>query len=107
VGFNPDHSAFNLPEVNQQLDKLKLPNTVLFDRSSRGNYSETSAQIAQNKTMTTEVERHTITLAGLFTLGACQAHRHVNCDQNFIDVSGGKPLALVWSSDILVLILSR
>jgi len=33
VGFNPDHSAFNLPEVNQQLDKLKLPNTVLFDRS--------------------------------------------------------------------------
>jgi len=53
VGFNPDHSAFNLPEVNQQLDKLKLPDTVLFDRSSRGS-TQKQTQIAQNKTITTE-----------------------------------------------------
>ncbi len=70
IGFNPDRSAFNLPEVNQQLDKLKLPDTVLFDRGSRGNYQETITKIEQQKTVTTEVERRTITLAGLFKLGA-------------------------------------
>lgn len=70
IGFNPDHSAFNLPEVNQQLDKLKLPDTVLFDRGSRGNYQETIAKIEQHQTVTTEAERRTITLAGLFKLGA-------------------------------------
>lgn len=86
VGLNPDHSAFNLPEVNQQLNKLKLPDTVLFDRGSRGNYSETIAQIAQNKTMTTEVERRTITLAGLFTLGASFGADGtlITSDQNFL-----------------------
>jgi putative ABC transport system permease protein len=70
IGFNPNHSAINLPEVNQQLDKLKLPDTVLFDRGSRGNYQETIAKIEQQQTVTTEIERRTITLAGLFTLGA-------------------------------------
>jgi putative ABC transport system permease protein len=70
IGFNPNHSAVNLPEVNQQLDKLKLPDTVLFDRGSRGNYQDTIAQIEQQQTVTTELERRTITLAGLFKLGA-------------------------------------
>lgn len=86
VGFNPNHAAFNLPEVNQQLDKLKLPDTVLFDRGSRGNYSETIAQVVQNKTITTEVERRTITVAGLFTLGASFGADGtlMTSDQNFL-----------------------
>lgn len=88
VGFNPNHAALDLPEVNQQLDKLKLPDTVLFDRGSRGNYSEAIAQIAQNKTITTEVERRTITLAGLFTLGASFGADGtlITSDQNFLSM---------------------
>ncbi|MBI4783915.1 MAG: FtsX-like permease family protein [Oscillatoriophycideae cyanobacterium NC_groundwater_1537_Pr4_S-0.65um_50_18] len=70
LGFDPDRPAFNLPEVNQQLSKLKLPDVVLFDRGARGKYAEAIAQLDQGKTVTTEVERRTLTIAGLFKLGA-------------------------------------
>jgi len=70
VGVNPDTKAFDLPEVNQSLDKIKLPDTVLFDRAARGNYQWVIAQVEQGRTVTTEIERRTITIAGLFELGA-------------------------------------
>jgi putative ABC transport system permease protein len=86
VGFNPEQKSFNLPEVNQQLDKIKLPDTVLFDRGSRGDYKEAIAQIEQSKSVTTEIERRTITLAGLFTLGASFGADGIlmTSDQNFL-----------------------
>lgn len=70
LGFAPDQPAFNLPEVNQQLDQLKLPDTVLFDRGARGQYAEAIAQVNQGKVIATEVDRRTLTIAGLFSLGA-------------------------------------
>ncbi|MBD1863107.1 MULTISPECIES: ABC transporter permease DevC [Trichocoleus] len=80
LGLNPDEPILNLPEVNQQLDKIQLPDQVLFDRNSRGDYQQAIAQIEQNQTeksqteqlqtITTEVERRTIAIAGLFSLGA-------------------------------------
>ncbi|MBD1909010.1 MULTISPECIES: ABC transporter permease DevC [unclassified Leptolyngbya] len=70
IAFNPDQSALNLPEVNQQLDQLKLPDQVLFDRNARGDYTQAIAQVEQGQPTTTEIERRTVTIAGLFTLGA-------------------------------------
>jgi putative ABC transport system permease protein len=86
IGFNPEQPAFNLPEVNQQLDKLKLPDTVLFDRGTRGNYQETIAKVEQQKIVTTEVAGRTITLAGLFKLGASFGAdgNLIASDQNFL-----------------------
>jgi putative ABC transport system permease protein len=86
IGFTPEQPAFNLPEVNQQLDKIKLPNTVLFDRGSRGDYKATIAQLEQGKTLTTEIERRTITVAGLFKLGASFGADGIlmTSDQNFL-----------------------
>ncbi len=69
-GFDPGEPAFNLPEVNQQLDKVKLPDVVLFDRGARGKYANVIAQLDQGKTVTTEVDRRTLTITGLFRLGA-------------------------------------
>jgi putative ABC transport system permease protein len=70
LGFEPDRPAFNLPEVDRQLNKIKLPNTVLFDRRARGEYKDMIAQMSAGQTVTTEAERTTLTLGGLFTLGA-------------------------------------
>ncbi|MGI0483948.1 ABC transporter permease DevC [Pantanalinema rosaneae CENA516] len=70
IAFNPDRPALNLPEVNQQLDQLKLPDYVLFDRKSRGNYQAALAKIDQGQRVTTEVERRTVTISGAFALGA-------------------------------------
>ena len=49
VGTNPDHQAFNLPGVNRNLDTIKLPDTVVFDRATRGEYAETIAVIEAGK----------------------------------------------------------
>jgi putative ABC transport system permease protein len=70
IGFNPDKPAFDLSDVNQQLQTIKLPNTVLFDRGARGEYQKAIAQIDQGKTLTTEIEGRTITISGLFKVGA-------------------------------------
>jgi putative ABC transport system permease protein len=86
VGFNPEQPAFNLPEVNQQLDKIKLPDTVLLDRGSRGDYKAAIAQVEQGKTVTTEVENRTVSVSGLFTLGASFGAdgNLMTSDQNFL-----------------------
>ena len=86
IGFDPDKPAFDLPEVNQQLNKVKIPDTVLFDQASRGEYDEVIAEIEQGATITTEIERNTVTIGGLFSVGASFADDGalITSDQNFM-----------------------
>ncbi|MEG3970465.1 ABC transporter permease DevC [Microcoleus sp. T2B6] len=86
VGFNPNHPAFALPEVNQNLSAIKLPDTVLFDRASRGEYQKTIAQIDRGQAVKAEVERRTINVSGLFTVGASFAADGIlmTSDQNYL-----------------------
>ena len=86
VGFNPEHPAFDLPEVNQNLSAIKLPDTVLFDRAARGDYQRAIAQINQGKSVKTELDRRTITIGGLFTIGASFAADGalITSDQNYL-----------------------
>lgn len=86
MGFNPDKQVFNLADVKRQQDTVKLPDTVLFDRASRGDYQEAIAQIDQGKTVTTEIERRTTTISGLFTVGASfiADGTLITSDQNFL-----------------------
>ncbi len=97
MGFDPEKPAFDLPEVNSQLNKVKMPDTVLFDRASRGEYDEVIAQIEQGKTITTEIERTTITIGGLFKLGASfqDDGALITSDQNFMRLFPRKQPALV------------
>lgn len=70
VGQTVNQPAFTFEELNQQLDKLKQPDTFLFDRLSRGQYSDVVAQVAAGKPVNTEIGRRTIRVVGLFPLGA-------------------------------------
>ncbi|CEJ45711.1 ABC transporter permease DevC [Umezakia ovalisporum] len=93
IGFNPDKPAFDLPDVNEQLESIKLPSTVLFDRSARGDYQKAIAQIDQGKKLTTEIEGHTITISGLFTVGASFGSDGslMTSDQNFLRLFSTRP----------------
>ncbi len=86
VGMNLDNPAFDMPEVNQNLDKIKLPDTFLFDRASRGEYAKAIESYEQGQTITTEIETRTITVGGLFTLGASFGADAtlISSDQNFL-----------------------
>lgn len=72
IGFDPDRPAFKLAEIERQANKLKLQDNVIFDRGARGEYQEIIAQIdsGEVKNIKTEIERRTITISGLFSLGA-------------------------------------
>lgn len=97
IGFDPAKPAFDIPEVNSQLNKIKLPDTVLFDRASRGEYEQVVSQIQQGKIVTTESDRTTVTIGGLFKVGASFADDGalITSDQNFMRLFPRKQPALV------------
>lgn len=86
IGFTPDQPALNIPEVNTQLDKIKLPDSFLFDRGARGEYKEVFQQIDAGKTVTTEIDKRTISVNGAFTLGASFGADGtlISSDENFL-----------------------
>jgi putative ABC transport system permease protein len=70
VGQSLDYPAFTFDEINQNLDKLEQPDTFLFDRLSRGEYAEVVAKVTAGQSTRTEIQRRTIKVVGLFSLGA-------------------------------------
>ncbi|OKH36684.1 ABC transporter [[Phormidium ambiguum] IAM M-71] len=86
LGFNPNKPAFDLPELQQNLHLIKMPDTMLFDRAARGTYQETIAKISQGQTVNTELERRTINISGLYQVGASFAADGslMTSDQNFL-----------------------
>ena len=86
IGFNPEKPVFDLPEVNQNIDSIKLPDTILFDEATRGEYGEVIEQIKQGQTVKTEINGRTITVDNLFKVGASFAADGtlMTSDQNFL-----------------------
>jgi putative ABC transport system permease protein len=70
IGINPQKNIFQLAGIQENLDKIQLPNVVLYDRSSRQEYGEIAAQFEQGNDVTAEVRRKLVKVGGLFTLGA-------------------------------------
>lgn len=68
-GIDPVNSAFAFPEVNQNLEQLKLLNHALFDRASRPEYGPVVETLQQQQVMETEVNDKNVQTVGLFTLG--------------------------------------
>ena len=69
VGFNPKEHVFNLPGIQQNVNKIKLRDVVLFDRGSRAEFGEIATNIDQGKTIITEVGGRQIKVKGAFQLG--------------------------------------
>ncbi|CDM95813.1 MAG: ABC transporter permease DevC [Limnospira sp. PMC 1291.21] len=86
LGFNPDKPAFDFIKNHPNLPDIKLPDRVLFDREARGDYQQAITSIDRGERVTTEIERRTITISGLFELGASFAADGslMTSDQNFL-----------------------
>lgn len=68
-GCNLKKPCFNLPEVNQNLDKLKYDDIVFFDRLSKPVFGPIATEFEQGKNITTEVNDRKVKIGGLFSLG--------------------------------------
>ncbi|MEO0988006.1 MAG: ABC transporter permease DevC, partial [Cyanobacteria bacterium J06639_14] len=86
VGQNPEHFALDLPVVNAQLDTIQLPDTVLFDQASRGDYQAMITQVQAGEGVRTEIGLRTVEVGGLFEVGASFADDGalITSDQNFL-----------------------
>ena len=70
LAFDPAHPVLDLPEVNQQLEQIKLPDKVLVDRLARPDLGPIAETLEQGKPISTEVSKRRISVEGMFTLGS-------------------------------------
>ncbi len=70
LAFNPVHSIFKSSEINRQLDRLKTPDTILFDRLSQEKLGSVTELYNQQKQVTTVMNNRRIRVVGLFSLGS-------------------------------------
>ncbi len=86
VGQNPNRPAFDLPDVNAKIAETRMPYHVLFDQASRGDYQEMIAKVEAGQPATTEIGVNTVTVSGLFTVGASFSDDGalITSDQNFL-----------------------
>jgi putative ABC transport system permease protein len=76
IGFDPGNPVLNIPEVEQNLDKLKVPDVMLFDRESRLEFGPIAEKFAQGDTQQTveifpfdATQGYRVRVGGLFSLG--------------------------------------
>ncbi|MBD2251008.1 ABC transporter permease DevC [Nostoc parmelioides] len=76
IGFDPGQPVMNIPEVEENLDKLKIPDVMLFDRDSRPEFGPIAANFNKGDTeQTIEIFPfdapigYKVRVGGLFSLG--------------------------------------
>jgi len=77
IGFDPGNPVMNIAEVEQNLDKLKIPDVMLFDRDSRTEFGPIAEQFNRGDTEHTieifpfnSLIGYKVRVGGLFSLGA-------------------------------------
>jgi putative ABC transport system permease protein len=70
IGVDPSFDAFSLPDVTRNLDKIKIPDVILFDRASRPEFGPVAEMFDRGETVTTEVGGRRVTVGGTFSMGA-------------------------------------
>lgn len=69
IGFDPDRSVFDLPEIERQLDTLKMENYVLFDSKARPEFGPVADIVASEGAHKVEINGHKAVVRGLFPMG--------------------------------------
>lgn len=70
-GIDPNQPAFDLPEVNQHLDELKLLNRALFDRAGLlPQLGDVPTLLKKENSLSVQANDLEIKIVGLFTLGS-------------------------------------
>ncbi len=69
IGFDPADEVFST-ELVPNIDPIKIPDVVLFDRLSRDEFGPIPALFATGKPVQTEVAGRRVTVGDLFSLGA-------------------------------------
>ncbi|RUR85871.1 ABC transporter permease DevC [Chlorogloeopsis fritschii PCC 9212] len=90
IAFDPAQPVFNLPDINQQLNQIKLQNVVLFDSKSQPDLGPIAESFTQGQNITTEISGRRVKVGGIFTLGSSIFTRGhvVTSDWNYLRLFG-------------------
>ena len=69
VGVDPSHVVFRIPELNEAIDKVRMPDVVLFDSASRPEFGPVAEVFRREGSVTVEVANRKVEVAGLFEMG--------------------------------------
>jgi putative ABC transport system permease protein len=95
IAFNPKKEVFTIPEVNQQLNKIKLPNSFLFDRLSRSDLGPVTENMEAKGKDRALVNSYKTDIVGLFNLGNSfflTAGNLITSEVNYAEVFGSSML---------------
>ena len=70
IGTDPDNSGLTVDGVQNAKELLKQPDTMIFDRLSRGDFKAALRSLDAGQTVKAEINRTTVTLGSTFKLGA-------------------------------------
>jgi putative ABC transport system permease protein len=70
IAFNPNKPVLNLPEVNQQLNLLAAPGSILYDRLSKSKSGNIPQLFANQGQVSSILDNRRVTVLGLFNLGS-------------------------------------
>jgi putative ABC transport system permease protein len=91
VGFNPEDQPFLLPELDRELDLIKVPGQVLIDTETRAYFKQ------RNVGLTTDLGDKNVQIVGQFTIGSGYGADGIvlMSDTTFSLVFGGQSLGQV------------
>ncbi len=69
AGIDPSDRVVELPGVREQLDLIRKPDVVLFDRAGRPEFGAVAAAVAAGRPVSAEVGNRRVTVGGLFEFG--------------------------------------
>ena len=69
MGFDPMNSGFALAGGAEQLQALRMPDRVLFDRLSRSEFGPIAAMLGEGEEVSTEINGRDVRVVGLYDLG--------------------------------------
>jgi DevC protein len=69
MGFDPTDEGFAVIAGEQNIQQLRLPDRVLFDRLSRSEFGDVASHWASGENITTEINGRDVRVVGLFELG--------------------------------------
>jgi putative ABC transport system permease protein len=97
MGINPQSNIFDIPGVSENLSKLNLPDTILYDRASRSEFGPIAQKFDAGETVTAEVRLRRNRVVGLFTLGASFGAdgNIITSDINFLRIFGNHQQGLI------------
>jgi len=97
LGIDPVGQTVTIPGVQENLDRLRYPDTVLFDVASRPEYGPVAERIRAGEAVSAEVNQRRMDVRGLFELGTSFGidGTLILSDQNFMRLFPDRPAGLI------------